>query len=391
MGWSMQRRNTQVARSRVPESVIREIWVRAAGRCVLCSAYVLGGGRSYFHRVPHGEVAHNVGATGGKKSPRGKSELTRDQRALPENLLLLCHACHRMVDDIGAELVYTDEYLAKKKRLHEDRVRRVTDFATVTDAAVVRVTGRIRGTLSPASDRQVDAALHSEDLRPAGEHPNDSEFTVTVDSEDTSSWVWEEGSSKIAKKLAALRDSPYDTVAVFAMAPIPLLVFLGSELDDKADIRVFPRFRDAEDLACCWRNEPETPAGFEVTIVSPDPTAREVVITVSVSAAVDSRRAPAEILDAPCVNLSANAIGPDAIQTKADLAEFAKAWRLALASVESHYPSCERIHLLAAIPIVAAVACGQHHMRDAQPEIVVYQRTDDSYVQALCIGARRAA
>ncbi len=52
---------------------------------------------------------------------------------------------------------------------------------------------------------------------------------MTVESEDTSAWVWEEGSSKIATKLAAFRDSPYDTVAVFAMAPIPLLVFLGSD------------------------------------------------------------------------------------------------------------------------------------------------------------------
>lgn len=385
MGWAMPRRNTQVARSRIGELVIREIWVRAAGRCVLCSAYLLGGGRSYFHHMPHGQVAHNVGATGGNRSPRGKSRLSLTERALPENLLLLCHQCHRMVDDAGAETVYTDEYLARKKRSHEDRVRRVTDFATVTDAAVVRMTARIRGTLSPATDRQVGAAMHYEDLHPAGEHPHDSEFAVTIDSEDTSSWVWQEGTSKIATKLSALRDSPYGTVAVFAMGPIPLLIFLGSRLDDKADIRVFPRFRDAEDLACCWRNESVIAASFKVSSSGPDVASLDIIMVLSVSAAVDPGKAPASLADAPRVTLTADVVGPDSIQTKADLAVFAAAWRGALAKVETDFPECERIHLLAAVPVVAAVACGQHHMRDAQPELVVYQRTNERYVEALRI------
>nr|WP_240948675.1 SAVED domain-containing protein [Microbacterium sp. CFH 90308] len=292
-----------------------------------------------------------------------------------------------MVDDVGAEKIYTEEYLARHKRDHEDRVRKVTNFATVTQTAVVRVTGRIRGTLSPATDRQVGAALHYEDLRPAGEHPRDAEYIVSIDSDDTDPWVWEEGMKKIAAKLAGLRDSPYPTVAVFAMAPIPLLVFLGSQLDDKADIRVFPRFRDAEDLAWCWRNEPLTPATFEVSPGSnADAQAQDVIVTVSVSAPVDVSRAPADLLDLPRVTLTVENIGPDSIQTKADLAAFASAWRRALATVESDYPNCERIHLLAAVPVVAAVASGQHHMRDAQPQLVVYQRTAEQYMEALRVG-----
>ena len=383
---SMTRRNTHVARKHVTDTAVREVWVRAAGRCVLCSAYLLGSGRWFFHHKNHGEVAHNAGATDGKKSPRSGSTLTIDERALPENLLLLCHACHRMVDDVGAEKVYTEEYLSDHKHRHEDHVRRVTNFATVTDAAVVRVTGRIRGTLAPATDRQVAAALHYEDLRPAGEHPHDSEFLVSIDSEDTDAWVWSEGAKKIGDKLKALRESPCGTVAVFAMAPIPLLVFLGSQLDDKADVRVFPRFRDAEDLTCCWRNEPLTPANFKLSSSGADPTARDIVVTLSISGAVDVGRGPTSLAGLPRVALFASDLGPDAIQTKADLTAFATAWRRALAQIESDFPICERIHLLAAVPVVAAVACGQHHMRDAQPALVVYQRAGEEYAEALTIG-----
>lgn len=379
----MARRNTQVARVDIKDSVIREIWVRAAGRCVLCSAYLLGSNRSFFHTA-HGQVAHNVGATKGKKSPRGNSQLALEQRARTENLLLLCHQCHRMIDAEGADKVYTEEYLRTHKRTHEDRVRRVTDFATLTETAVVRVTGRVRGFLAPATDRQVMSALHFEDMQYAGEHPRDAEFEVSIDSEDTDSWVWEEGARKIEAKLAALRDSPYDTVSVFAMAPVPLLVFLGSKLEDKGDIRVFPRFRDAEDLACCWRSANGPVATFTVDSTGMDREATDVVLSVSVSGAVEVSAAR-ELARLPQVTLVAEKLGPDTIQTKADLAAFSFAWRAALARVETDYPRCKRIHLIAGVPVVAAIACGQHHMRDAQPQLIVYQRAEGGYVEALTV------
>ncbi|WP_164486902.1 SAVED domain-containing protein [Plantibacter sp. PA-3-X8] len=291
-----------------------------------------------------------------------------------------------MVDDVGAERVYTEEYLARHKRVHEDRVRKVTDFANVTAAAVVRVTGRIRGTLSPATDRQVAAALHYEDLHPAGEHPHDAEFNVTIDSDDTDPWVWQEGMKKIAARLTALSDSPYGTVAVFAMAPIPLLVFLGSKLDDKADIRVLPRFREAEDLACCWRNQEVTPQEFKISSTGPDPYAVDVLMAVGVTAPVDVSRVPKQLSNLARVAVTAGHLSPDAIQTKEDFSSFSRAWRDALAKIETDYPKCQRIHLLAAVPLVAAVACGQHLMRESQPKLVVYQRTDEAYVEALTIG-----
>ncbi|TLP70693.1 SAVED domain-containing protein, partial [Nesterenkonia sphaerica] len=380
----MGRRNTRVARVDIPASVIREIWARAAGRCVLCSAYLLGTGRSFFHTA-HGEIAHNVGATQGKKSPRGASKLSLEERSKAENLLLLCHQCHRMIDAAGAEEVYTDEYLRERKQVFEDHVRRVTDFATVTETAVVRVTGRVRGTFAPATDRQVSSALHLEGMRYAGEHPRDAEFVVSIDSEDTDSWVWQEGMKKIVTKLSALRDTPFDTVSVFAMAPVPLLVFLGSKLEDKGDIRVFPRFRDAEDLAWCWRSRPGSCATFAVASSGASATATEVVLTVNVSGVVDLGAAPADFAALPRVTLAADAPGPDAIQTKADLAAFSRAWRSALARVEMDYPLCERIHMLAAVPVVAAVACGQHYMRGAQPALVVYQRAREGYIEALTL------
>lgn len=380
----MAKRDTRITRKQVKDSEILQIWARAAGRCVLCSTYLLGGESSYFHTASHGEVAHNVGATSGKGSTRGTtSDLTKDERASRENLLLLCHRCHRNVDTEGAENIYTEAHLKAKKLAHEERVRKVTDHATVHETAVLRVTGRIRGRFAPATNRQIAEALFNEDLRFAGEHPRESTFTVEAKADETDEWVWKQGAQEISRKVAQLHDAPYETVSVFAMAPIPLLVHLGSELDDKTDVRLFQRFRGEEDLAWTWRNaSPQVPQ-FELSSSSPDGSVRDVVLTVSLTGPVQADRAPKTLTGLPQIHLRAEFPSPDVIQTKADLNAFAKAWRDALAQVEAHYPLCERIHLLAAVPLVAAIACGQHHMRDAHPSMVVYQRAGEDYVEAL--------
>lgn len=384
----MAKRDTRITRKQVKDSEILQVWARAAGRCVLCSSYLLGGERSYFHTASHGEVAHNVGATSGKRSPRGTtSDLTKDERASSENLLLLCHRCHRNVDAEGAENVYTEAHLKAKKLAHEERVRKVTDHATVHETAVLRVTGRIRGRFAPATDRQIAEALFNEDLRFAGEHPRDSTFTVEAKADETDEWVWKQGAQEISRKVAQLHDSPCGTVSVFAMAPIPLLVHLGSELDDKTDVRLFQRFRGEEDLSWTWRNAPPRVPEFELSSSSPDGDVRDVVVAVSITGPVGADRAPETLVGLPQIHLSAKSPSPDVIQTKAALNTFAQAWRDALNQVEAHYPRCERIHLLAAVPLVAAIACGRHHMRDAHPSMVVYQRVGEDYVEALEIGS----
>ena len=50
-------------------------------------------------------------------------------------------------------------------------------------------------------------------------------------------------------------------ISLFALAPIPLLVYLGSQFSNKVPVDVFQRHRDTEDWA--WKN-PGTPAEYRV-------------------------------------------------------------------------------------------------------------------------------
>jgi len=51
--------------------------------------------------------------------------------------------------------------------------------------------------------------------------------------------------------------------------------------------------------------------------------------------------------------------------------------------MERDHKVAREIHLFAAVPVTAAVICGRGLMRDAQPAVIVYDRTDSGFKVAL--------
>ena len=127
-----------------PEPIQRTkllVWAAAAGRCTFCNRLVTENDDLGLE-VPIGELAHNVGWS--ETSPRGVSEMDRDERREPENLLLLCRNCHKPTDDKGVIGSYTIERLTQFKRDHEERVRFLTEIGADRTAVALRVVGPIR-------------------------------------------------------------------------------------------------------------------------------------------------------------------------------------------------------------------------------------------------------
>jgi hypothetical protein len=86
-------RNTEIGRSNIAVPVRERIGGRAAARYVLCANWLINA-TEFWHTIPTGEIAHNIGATSGPNSPRSESDLSADARAHEDNLLLLCLAAH---------------------------------------------------------------------------------------------------------------------------------------------------------------------------------------------------------------------------------------------------------------------------------------------------------
>jgi len=385
---SVNSRDTEVQRKDVPDGTRVRLWAKSAGRCVLCATYLLDASDWSWHAIPVGQIAHIVGAGKGKNAPRGESNMDLNERASEENLLLLCYPCHKRVDDKTYRSKYTVEFLTEKKHLHERRVREVTDFATLRPTSVITVSADIRATEAPVSLPQVAEALRSEGYTGMGDDTRNGAFSLRLPGSARDGWGWEAHRTEIDRFTSRVADAvaagSLETISVFALAPIPSLVYLGSKLDDKTETRLFRRKRVDDVTAWAWDAGTHTPTLDVVLRPSPTP-ADEAIVIVELSSSVKETRLPLHLRLLPRVTISPadQAPHPDIIDTRAALEEFGRVWRQALARIESDLPEVRKLHLVASAPAPAAVAMGRFRMRSAQPALVVYQLNDENYEAAM--------
>ena len=355
---------------------------------MLCATYLLDGADSFWHAIPVGQIAHIIGAGSGMNAPRGESDLDASARAFEENLLLLCYSCHKRIDDKVYRDKYTVDFLTQKKQLHERRVREVTDFAILRPTSVVTVSADIRGTAAPVSLSQVAEALRPEGYTGLGDDTRNGAFTLHLPGNSNDGWAWDAHRTELdrltARVAEAVTAGDIETISVFALAPIPSLVYLGSKLDDKTETRLFRRKRVDDVTAWAWDDGIQTPK-FDVTRISSPTPANETTVIVELTSPVKESRLPSGLTSLPRVKISTTGQKPhpELISTRAALEEFGRAWREALARIENDFPDVRMLHLIASVPAPAAIAMGRYRMRTAQPRMVVYQLTDEGYETAM--------
>lgn len=381
----MAYRDTSITRSALSESVKQRVWGRSAARCVLCSQWLINS-EHFLHSTSVGELAHGVAAVAGKKAPRGAAPLDAEERAQEENILLLCHSCHRVVDSEEHRDKYTVEFLKTKKTEHERRVREVTNFATLRRATVLSLHAQIRGTISPASADQISTALLSAGLTGLGADTRNGKFDVTLDQGEQDEWSWVAGQSKVDKVVDRVNETvaagDISVIAVFAIAPIPILAYLGSRLDDKTEVALFPRQRVDSSSAWTWSGLSAPPTRFAVECGAESAGDDDIAVILNVSGTVNENHLPAALAHAPKLTImpEKDTPHPDLVHSVVMLNEFAATWRSALATAESRWPNAQRIHIFAAVPTTVAITIGRYRMRDSHPIFVLYQRANsDTY------------
>lgn len=360
------------------------VWAAAAGRCTFCNRLVLGND-DLGEPVPIGELAHNVGW--GDASPRGKSDLTPEERRAPENLLLLCRDCHKPVDQGGVIERYTIEVLANFKQAHEQRIRELTEIGADRKAAIVRVVGPVRGAspeltydtvlgattaakyfpaLLPGSAR----AEHDLDLRQVPDFGTPSHFSTCAAFID-----------ELVRRIDdGIRRGDITRLAVFGFARIPVLVHLGAQLDDKVSTLIFQRQRIDDSNAWRWPDGPPSPPAFETSLSIEGGDRQQVALVVNLSGTVRLEDFPADIAESHFVYILAPVTptesDPTLISSPAALTNFDRAARRFLATVERDHGKIDHVKLFAAIPVSAAITLGRVLMPQLSPAWAVYDRNE---------------
>lgn len=382
-------RDTTVKRERIKESVRNALWARTAGRCTICNRRLLGDQRTYLHSVLLAELAHNIGATGGDGSPRSKDNDGVDDTEAEENLLLLCHDCHKIIDDPDHIDFFPPEKLRQIKESFEQRIEMVTESGGLTRTAALRVGCLIRGSLAMASQREIAETLLAVNYLGLVETQRSGDFTCRINGYAGGRGFWDAAQQSIDDAMAQVRhavdNGDVEHISVFAIAPVPLLVYLGWHLGDKTPTRLFQKHRD-QFVGWSWIDQGE-PVEFEVASSDEDTSAEDVLLVCALTSEVKSAALPAAVDGVPVIEVRpvGDSPRPTLLSHEQSLANFAEQWRTALATAEARFPNAKRWHLVASAPVTASIEAGRSFVRDIHPAVTVYERTDEAYTSVLVV------
>jgi hypothetical protein len=158
----------------------RRVWVAAGGRCTFCKEF-LADDETTGQSVFTGQLAHIVGATAEKKSPRGASSMPLTQRALPDNLMLVCPGEHKVIDTFEHWSTYGEDELRAFKEQHERDIRELTGLLRKPKSTVIRVSGDVRGRAVDFSKQEVIRTRVGVDHDPIGVPHFTSMFRARAD------------------------------------------------------------------------------------------------------------------------------------------------------------------------------------------------------------------
>jgi hypothetical protein len=155
----------------IKREIERELWARAAGRCQFdgCNRPVFKSPVTQ-EKVNISEKAHIYSFS--ETGPRGWGPLVANKKQLNEvaNLMLVCHDCHKTIDQDEEGERYSAELLIKWKDEHEKRIAIVTGVAPTKKSHVILYGANIGDERSNLQPEAAKDALFP-DWYPAEEHP----------------------------------------------------------------------------------------------------------------------------------------------------------------------------------------------------------------------------
>lgn len=366
----------------VPPRVAMRVWVTAGGRCSMCNRYLVVDeytGQPVFT----GQLAHIVGWTTAPGSPRGDEPLPTESRNTAYNLMLLCHDQHRVIDDLSLWDTYDAEALRRIKYAHENRIRRLTELQPADRSAVLRVVGTLHGRAVELSAGAVAATLLADGRYPdyalQGVDPYEIDLRRLAREEVGEDTYWSSAWNLIQDLVTQLKAHVHREnirhLSVFAIARVPLLVALGTLLDDTIPTVIYPRRRDAGEG---WGFDPEAAdVDFLHTRLQVGTDPHRVAVLFSISGTVDRGRLPSTMDETTSIyELRPTGVTPhpDLITTPGSVDAFTRSWRRLLAELEEQTPGLSTIDVFPAVPITAAISIGRAPMRATHPRLRIYDR-----------------
>ena len=373
----------------IKKEVERELWARAAGRCQFngCNR-ILYKSPVTQERVNISEKAHIYSFS--EEGPRGWGPFKTNPQSLNDvgNLMLMCHDCHKTIDQDKEGLKYSALLLKKWKNAHEHRVVTVTGIAANRKSHVVLYVSNIGEQRSPLQPEDAMEAMFPERY-PVSE--NSVCLSMTCSHEDKSAAFWESESAHLnrafdQKVLPLIETDPTKHFSLFSMAPIPLLIQLGSLFTDKISVDTYQPIREPKGWH--WQDFPE---GFEFVIKKPRELSGDPALVISLSDFIGFERIKTVIGENVSIwELTApeRYIGNDTIRSKAQLSMMRTIIRKIMVLIKEAHGSTTPLSVFPAMAISCSIEMGRVRMPKADMPWVIYDQNykEGKFIKAITIG-----
>lgn len=363
-----------------------ELWGRAAGRCEFdgCNKIVYKSEVTQ-ERVNISQKAHIYAFS--EDGPRGRGPYAEEISGLngSENLMLLCHPCHKKIDKLKDGGRYDAALLKDWKAAHERRIRVVSGVHRSKNSHVVIYAANIGDGKAAINPQEANGALFP-DWYPAQEEP--LHLRMSWDGRDDRPDYWKVEDKNLIdmfdrRVLPRIEEGSH--FSIFAFAPMPLLIRLGTLFTDRARAEVYQNHREP---AQTWRwGSRLKPVAF--TLRRPKRISGPPALLLSLSAKIAPERV-GQVLGKKWTPWELTIEGPynDFLKTRAHLSDFRASARAALAAIARAHGDGHQLSVFPAMPVAAAVEFGRVRMpkADAPWRIFDYNQKSGRFTKALDIG-----
>ena len=367
----------KINRRNVPLHTKLKLFGKSAGRCEFrgCNRPVWRNDLT-LNDGNFGEFAHIIAAS--EDGPRGSEESSNLQIEF-SNLMLVCQQCHKEIDDNYEK--YSAELLREWKRKHEDRIEIQTKYPEdIHRSTVLLFTVNIGNRIVPINPEAYRNAMFPK-------YPADTRG-IKIERKDFDRFgdeaYWMACAKDIERKIKqsfneGIDDGEIKHLSVFAIASMPLLMFLGRCIGDTVPTDLYQSHRNIDDTnqTWSWQAEQETQISYLVNRIRVLGNSEKVAIILALSDTIGSDKY-ANIVDETfsLYEITIENPSPHFLKDRKQLEHFSYEYRKLLNQVQATHGHRCKVFILPAVPVSIAVECGRVLLPTKDPEIFACEYYD---------------
>lgn len=361
-----------MSKTRIPEKVKNLLWVHAGGRCEFD-----GCNKNLWLDIltknitNSAYIAHIIADEPG--GSRGHLIVSREKCKDLSNLMLMCDTHHRLID--GNAEVYTIDILTKMKKMHEDRIEKLTAIHHDKMSHILLYAGNMGDQTHRINYSAAQLAILDK-FYPAEQNPIEINL-VGSSIKDNEPDFWSVERRQISRKYLdhvkpRIESGEIKHLSVFALAPQPLLIELGHLISDLHTTDVYQKHREPDTWE--WLNDEQSDFNFIIT--EPVEYNGTVALNLSLSATIDNKRIT-DVLgeDASIWTITILTPNNDFLKSRRQIELFRQEMRLLFDRIKAKHGQM-KLHIFPACPNSVAIELGRVWMPKADVSLALYDQNN---------------